>query len=508
MTPSMLKALFLDALFQVLDNKVFRILAILALIPVLMTLVIGFREDEIVLLFGVKRWSYDGLVGFFEALSGVRGAMSDPQTFVIGAVSEQWIAGIPGTVGIMITIAATAFFVPRMIEKGAADVLFHKPISRFLFFVSRYFAGLLFIGIVGSVMVGGMYLGFLLVSGYNDPGILWAVLTLTYTYALIHAITMLIGVMTRSTVASILLSIIFFMINGCVHGGWITKEQLMETHRLERELEGEEPEEFGAVATTMLFALDALHFTLPKTTDADYITAKLRKAIERDEPPYLDPVSQFEIAELPEGFRERDPSLAPAPGADAADLFGTALYSLEVPETGLTVTLWGRERRRLTRVLASREREVTETYRDAGDELEEILEARGLEFEDDRDTIGGEEIPQPGSGVMRIPVPAMIFTWEEDGVARSTALFTREERFHVLDVRGSPETLEEDAERVEELFEESGIRSDVGQGTWYRNRFDWDAEWRYNIFFSLGSSLAFTVFMLFLGWIRIRRIDF
>ena len=43
---------------------------------------------------------------------------------------------------------------------------------------------------------------------------------------------------------------------------------------------------------------------------------------------------------------------------------------------------------------------------------------------------------------------------------------------------------------------------------WYEKVFTWDAELKYNIFFSIGSSLAFIVAMLSLAWLRLRTIDF
>ena len=93
-----------------------------------------------------------------------------------------------------------------MIEKGAADVLFHKPLGRLTFYLSRYFAGLFFVGLLATLMAVGMYAGFLLVSGYHDPGILLAAPLLTYLFGLIYAVAMWVGVVTRSTVAAMLSS--------------------------------------------------------------------------------------------------------------------------------------------------------------------------------------------------------------------------------------------------------------------------------------------------------------
>ena len=43
---------------------------------------------------------------------------------------------------------------------------------------------------------------------------------------------------------------------------------------------------------------------------------------------------------------------------------------------------------------------------------------------------------------------------------------------------------------------------------WYESKFDWDAEWDFNAFVSIGTSLAFTLVMLAISFWRLRRMDF
>ena len=54
MNSNALRALGRDAIYQVLDNWVFRILFVLGSALVLCTFLIGFREEEITLLFGLQ----------------------------------------------------------------------------------------------------------------------------------------------------------------------------------------------------------------------------------------------------------------------------------------------------------------------------------------------------------------------------------------------------------------------------------------------------------------------
>ena len=42
----------------------------------------------------------------------------------------------------------------------------------------------------------------------------------------------------------------------------------------------------------------------------------------------------------------------------------------------------------------------------------------------------------------------------------------------------------------------------------YERKFGFDAEWKYNAWFSIASTLAFVLATLILGWLRLARIDF
>jgi hypothetical protein len=47
-----------------------------------------------------------------------------------------------------------------------------------------------------------------------------------------------------------------------------------------------------------------------------------------------------------------------------------------------------------------------------------------------------------------------------------------------------------------------------GSNAWYKDQFDWDAPLRYNIFFSIASSLAFCLTSLACAAWRLSRLDF
>ncbi|MCC6406711.1 MAG: ABC transporter permease subunit, partial [Planctomycetes bacterium] len=307
MNSNVVRALFRDAYAQVIDNRVFRILLVILGVLVLPTFVIGARPEHLTVLF-FWDYSYDEIFGFFGTAVS---SMEHPDRVLIQAVQKILTDGLAGSFGIMFGIAATAFFVPRMLEKGAADVVFSKPVSRFALLLTRYFAGLIFAAVLATTMIGGMHLGFLLLSGWSDPGFLWSIPILIYVFAVVHAVSVLVGTVTRSSVAAMLVTLIFFLVNSAVHQAWHLSQRVRgEARVVEAELEETEPGDASASSDdeddtflrTAVFMLDTAHFVLPKTTEADFIARSTRLRLERRGYEFWDRDTNFFVAEPPEGF--------------------------------------------------------------------------------------------------------------------------------------------------------------------------------------------------------------
>jgi ABC-type transport system involved in multi-copper enzyme maturation permease subunit len=501
-------ALFWDAVHQVLDNWVFRILAVLTGVFVLFTFVVGFREEEIVLLFGVERWSYSGLLSAF----GMTGGVDDPQGLVIDVFLSVVFDQIAGNMGVIFCIAATAFFVPQMIEKGAADVLFHKPLGRSTFYVARYFSGLLFVGMLSVLLASGIYIGLALVSGHHDPGILLAAPLLTYLFGLIYAVSMFVGVLTRSTVASILLTTIFFAFNGCVHGMWtgMAQQELVKIESVDEEDDEEEPEEVRdepLVVTLAIRANAVLHYALPKTSDADVLARKLRRAV--NAPVFQDGTSLVCVFNTPdetEAVQPEPPAALDAPGIAA--LLGEPRFQLRStrPEERVTYTILRRPVGEIERERRGETVTVKESASLAATSLRETLASElGVDAERRLLSFGSNASGQPAGGA------ALSWTREVDAVprGRSAVLFkgARGDFLYTILVQDdSGEATEERAQALRDEIDRSmGI---LPRGSAYERNFTLTAPWRFNILFSVGSSLAFVAAMLVLGWWRLTRIEF
>ena len=548
MKGSQLRALFWDAFHQIVDNWVFRILAVLALLPGLLFLIFGLREDGIVLFFGLKTWDYSSLSGLLPG-GGSGQALEGARELILTGVLQLFIDFVGGSVGILFCIAATAFFVPRMIEKGAADVLFHKPLSRATFYLSRFAGGVLFVALLSFTMVGGIYVALILSSGYHDPGILFSALSLTYSFALIFSVCMLIGAWTRSSTAAILLTPIFFLFNGCIHKSWVGLETSdHNAEALERLAEDEPEVADGQVEvssdgvrieadTTPAFlvwvrrCISGMHYVLPKTSDAGIMADKLRSAIST--PLFIEEESRVAIYDRPDATTRLEGTAVPVAPAQLRELFGEPLIAF-ADEGGDGASY----------VLFSRQRAPSESSSKAAAALEEAVEA--LSQPDtvyrERASLGSHYRGRPASAQRLdwLAGSAPEQSWQSAFVFRGTAANT----FYTLWIQRGPETpftppaaSELEAETEDEaaaaqsgesdsnddaavakededsalarIDESMGLDADfMEQSSWYSEELGFRSPWRYNILFSIGSSVAFAALMLFLGWWKLSRIDF
>jgi ABC-type transport system involved in multi-copper enzyme maturation permease subunit len=498
------KALIQDAYYQVLDNKVFRLLVILSICLVAPTFLIAFTPTEVNVLFGWKTLRYDD-ISIFAGLT--RSGTKDIHVLAIQGIQSAFVQGLAGSFGIMLSLAATAFFVPRMLEKGEADILFSKPTGRFVLLMARYSSGVLFVGVLAFLLVLGMHLGFLLRSGYSDPAFLWSVLTLVYVFALIHAFSTLVGVLTRSAIAALLAAILFFGFNGCIHALWINKEHGVARLRQEVETndsadaQREIAELDAPLLGTLITFLDGVHFVLPKTADADYITNQLRRAVSKPEFVLTDPVGGVSFAIDPQGLVRAHPERV-------GDLASTPAIWTTPNDTGATA-----------RVIVSRrprESEAATNGKSKPPRPSDTSTAREFlkSLEGRRDLEGRPDFRRDTAGRA---VRAMVnWTEKRDGglVHHVRAFYGSGDWMYEFDLEHKPSWKPQD--EGQDAFREflAGVKpqresaAELESSEWYAKQLTWSAPLRFNAAFSILSSIAFALVMLLVARWRLSRIDF
>lgn len=192
------RALLIDSLRESMDRKIFWVMLALSLIVAGGMAVIGLEPGKVNFLFGM--WEYRT-----DFLTGPGGTL---RTDLIAAlIVESLMDTILGWVGVLLAIIATAGFFPAMMERGSIEVLVSKPIARGRLFLGKYLGSMVFILIQACAFVGLTFLAAGLRWNVWLPAYLLAIPLIVVLYSYLYCVTVLVAVVSRSTVAAILVTL-------------------------------------------------------------------------------------------------------------------------------------------------------------------------------------------------------------------------------------------------------------------------------------------------------------
>jgi ABC-type transport system involved in multi-copper enzyme maturation permease subunit len=207
----------------------------------------------------VRGWPHTTKI-FFGSVT-----MSDDWSLgrVLYVVQDQIINGLGGALALLIGLIITAFFIPNMLRKGSIDLLVSKPIGRTQLLLYKYIGGLTFVFLVTTFCVGGIWLVIALRSGFWGMQFLAVIPLLTFTFAIVYAVSTLMAVLTRSPIAAMIVSIGFMMF-------------LYIVGQVKTIFDGIRTEGRGDRMPDWAFTLvDTLNNVMPRYKDLDKLTSKL-----------------------------------------------------------------------------------------------------------------------------------------------------------------------------------------------------------------------------------------
>jgi len=108
----------------------------------------------------------------------------------------------------ILALVSTAGIFPEFLSGGAVDLYLSKPIGRPRLFLTKYITGLIFVALQVLVFCIGSFFVIGLRGGVWEPAIFVAVPFVLLFFSYLFAIMVLIGVLTRSTIAALLLTIL------------------------------------------------------------------------------------------------------------------------------------------------------------------------------------------------------------------------------------------------------------------------------------------------------------
>jgi ABC-type transport system involved in multi-copper enzyme maturation permease subunit len=227
-------AIFLDSYRELNARKLFWITLILSGLVVLVFLGLGINERGLT-VFGFV-WPTPINTGLVDR------AFFYKNLFLALGVSIwlTWVATI-------LALISTGGIFPDLLTGGAIDLYLSKPIGRLRLFITKYFAGLLFVFLQVATFSVASFLVLGIRGGTWVPGVLLAVPVVLAFYSYLYCVSTILGVVTRSTVAAILLTILVWIGILAVHAVEVTllKDQIknrLVTERLDRQIAQRETE--------------------------------------------------------------------------------------------------------------------------------------------------------------------------------------------------------------------------------------------------------------------------
>lgn len=174
-----------------------------------------------------------------------------PATFyklLFTSLGVEWWLGLGSTV---LALVSTAGIVPDLVSGGAIDMMLSRPIGRGRLFLTKWLTGLLFTSLQVFVFTSACFLVIGVRGGSWEPSLFLAVPLVVLFYSYLFAFCALVGLLTRSTVASLLLTMVFwFLVFGVQSGealtNWGRTASAMEIASYESEMlrrEAENPQD-------------------------------------------------------------------------------------------------------------------------------------------------------------------------------------------------------------------------------------------------------------------------
>lgn len=120
--------------------------------------------------------------------------------------------GVAGTFGLLMTLVWTAGFVPTFLEPGAAAVLLAKPVARGQLLLGKYLGVLCFVAAQTVLFIALTWMALGIRTGVWDPSYWWCVPLLLLEFAVFYSGSVLLAVATRSTVACVFGSLLFWLL--------------------------------------------------------------------------------------------------------------------------------------------------------------------------------------------------------------------------------------------------------------------------------------------------------
>ncbi|MDF1810024.1 MAG: ABC transporter permease [Phycisphaerales bacterium] len=208
------KAIFIDAYRELNAKKLFWLTMGLNLLAVLIYASLGINERGFSVLF----WTFDGE---FNTNLMTKTTFYKLEFLLWGVpIWLSWCATI-------LALISTAGIIPDLVSGGTIEPVLSKPIGRIRLFLTKYLTGLFFVGAQILVFSIGCFLVLRIRAGVTEFGLFLAIPIVLAFFSYLFAVCSLVGLVTKSTITALLLTILFWVFVFILNVG----ENVMLTNR-------------------------------------------------------------------------------------------------------------------------------------------------------------------------------------------------------------------------------------------------------------------------------------
>lgn len=161
---------------------------------------IGLEEDGYSVLFGLRKWEHPVL----------RGGTAEGEWLYVTIFTQFIYRFWLGVGAILLALMSTVSVFPEFTRDGAVEISLSKPVSRLKLFLTKYVGCLLFVAIQSVLFAVLVFAALIWRLDYVNWSVFWIVPVIVFAFSLIHCVQVLVGVVTRSSVISLLVGICFW----------------------------------------------------------------------------------------------------------------------------------------------------------------------------------------------------------------------------------------------------------------------------------------------------------
>lgn len=191
-------AIALDSYRELNSKRLFWVTLAISALVVLAFAAIGINEKGITILW----WEFESVVN---------SNLVKPEVFYKGLFTGLGVGFWLAWLATILALVSTAGIFPEFVSSGTVPLVLSKPIPRWRLFLLKYLGSLAFVALQVTLFAVASFFVLGIRGGVWEPMVLLAIPIVVLFYSYLYSICVLIGLITRSTIAALLLTLLVWV---------------------------------------------------------------------------------------------------------------------------------------------------------------------------------------------------------------------------------------------------------------------------------------------------------